>query len=248
VSAEAHASIFDRVLCGIDETPESLEAVRQGVRLRRPGGALHLFAAVYLAGAVAAGWSAPRIAEELERESGDALRRAREIAGPGTTSRLVNGPAVRSLLREVVDERATLLCVGSHGHRRVPGILFDYVSTTMLHEAPTAVLVAREPPDADAFPREIVVGDDGSQHAAAARAAADELVARLGASLTRVTADEHPVEALLEAAADADLLVVGSRGVHGVRALGSVSERVAHRAECSVLVVRGPGIGEQVLD
>ena len=39
---------------------------------------------------------------------------------------------------------------------------------------------------------------------------------------------------------DADLLVVGSRGLHGVRALGSVSERVAHRAPCSVLVVRLP--------
>jgi len=49
-----------------------------------------------------------------------------------------------------------------------------------------------------------------------------------------------PVEALIERAAevDADLLVVGSRGVHGMAALGSVSERVAHRAGCSVLVVR----------
>jgi len=247
VNADGYASaVFERVVCGIDDTPESLEAVRQAARLRRPGSTLHLFAAVYLAGAVAAGWSAPRIAEELEREAGAALRRARTIAGAGATSRLVNGPAVRSLLRELEDERATLLCVGSHGHRRVPGILFDYVSTTMLHESPSAVLVAREPPDPDAFPREVVVGDDGSQHAAAARAVADELVARLGASLTRVTAEEHPVETLLEASADADLLVVGSRGVHGVRALGSVSERVAHRAECSVLVVRGPGIGEHL--
>jgi nucleotide-binding universal stress UspA family protein len=43
---------------------------------------------------------------------------------------------------------------------------------------------------------------------------------------------------LVEAAAGADLLVVGSRGLHGLRALGSVSERVAHRASCSTLVVR----------
>ena len=52
--------------------------------------------------------------------------------------------------------------------------------------------------------------------------------------------DERPVDALVAAAADADLLVVGSRGLHGLRALGSVSERVAHRAGCSVLVVRPP--------
>jgi nucleotide-binding universal stress UspA family protein len=40
------------------------------------------------------------------------------------------------------------------------------------------------------------------------------------------------------AKATADLLVVGSRGVHGMAALGSVSEQVAHRAGCSVLVIR----------
>ena len=35
------------------------------------------------------------------------------------------------------------------------------------------------------------------------------------------------------------LVVMGSRGLGGVRALGSVSERVAHEAACSVLVARG---------
>ncbi|MGH3044059.1 MAG: universal stress protein, partial [Gaiellaceae bacterium] len=49
-----------------------------------------------------------------------------------------------------------------------------------------------------------------------------------------------PVGTLLSAAQNADLLIVGSRGLHGVRALGSVSERVAHKAPCSVLVVRPP--------
>jgi nucleotide-binding universal stress UspA family protein len=36
----------------------------------------------------------------------------------------------------------------------------------------------------------------------------------------------------------ATLLVLGSRQLRGARALGSVSERVAHDAPCSVLVVR----------
>lgn len=50
--------------------------------------------------------------------------------------------------------------------------------------------------------------------------------------------DASPVDALVAGAVRADLLVVGSRGLRGVRALGSVSERVAHQAPCSVLVVR----------
>ncbi len=34
------------------------------------------------------------------------------------------------------------------------------------------------------------------------------------------------------------LVVLGSRGLHGFSARGSVGERAGHRATCSVLVVR----------
>ena len=49
-------------------------------------------------------------------------------------------------------------------------------------------------------------------------------------------------EAIARAAGrlDADLLVVGARGLTGVKALGSVSEHVVHEASCSVLVARHP--------
>jgi nucleotide-binding universal stress UspA family protein len=56
----------------------------------------------------------------------------------------------------------------------------------------------------------------------------------------REDSPDAPVRALVAAAADADLVIVGSRGLHGVRSLGSVSERVAHEASCSVLVARAP--------
>jgi len=58
----------------------------------------------------------------------------------------------------------------------------------------------------------------------------------------REDSPDAPVAALLAAAADADLLVLGSRGLHGLKALGSVSERLAHRAHSSVLVVRRPAL------
>ncbi|MCI2416475.1 universal stress protein [Saccharopolyspora sp. K220] len=50
----------------------------------------------------------------------------------------------------------------------------------------------------------------------------------------------HAAQALLDAAADADLLVVGSRG-HGSfygALLGSVSQRCAQHANCPVVIVR----------
>jgi nucleotide-binding universal stress UspA family protein len=48
-----------------------------------------------------------------------------------------------------------------------------------------------------------------------------------------------PAEELLEAAADADLLVVGSRGAGGFKRLlmGSVSTQVSHHARCPVVII-----------
>lgn len=60
-----------------------------------------------------------------------------------------------------------------------------------------------------------------------------------------VEAETHMVtgdaaDALLEVAdaQKADLIVVGNRGMHGMtRVLGSVPNKVSHRAKCSVLIV-----------
>ena len=127
----------------------------------------------------------------------------------------------------------------------------------MLHRAPCSVLIAR--PGSDAFPRSVAVGYDGSEGAASAVAAARHVAGRFGVPLRVITvgevappeasalADEvavlepyegNPVDALLRASNGAGLLVLGSRGLRGPRALGSVSERIGHRATCSVLVVR----------
>lgn len=55
----------------------------------------------------------------------------------------------------------------------------------------------------------------------------------------------HAVKSLTEAAADGDLLVVGSRGAGGFSSLrlGSVSSGVARHARCSVVIVRGSATG-----
>ena len=62
----------------------------------------------------------------------------------------------------------------------------------------------------------------------------------------RVLVRASAADALLGAARNADLVVVGSRGVGGFRGLllGSVSHQVAHHASCPVVVVPATGRGE----
>ena len=56
----------------------------------------------------------------------------------------------------------------------------------------------------------------------------------------RLVRDHHPGRAIIEASADADLVVVGSRGHGGFAGLllGSVSQSVLEHANCPVVVVR----------
>lgn len=249
----------ERIVCGIDETPESLEAALQAARLRAPGGVLVLVAVAEVALAARAGWAAVRVADRIWGGCEDALRRAVALVQP-TSYRIVKGRPYLALLGQIERERATLVVLGTHEHRRAAGLVFGSVGTAVLCDAPCSVLVARRQPSGGGPPRRIVVGVDGSPPAAAAAAVAQELEARFSGELRAVTGlggkqvdsgvvselypeaeldPRPPVEAIVDRSRAADLVVVGSRGLHGWRAFGSVSERVAHRARCSVLVVRG---------
>jgi nucleotide-binding universal stress UspA family protein len=72
---------------------------------------------------------------------------------------------------------------------------------------------------------------------------AEEAAAVLAATGSEpVILDEYgsPHRAVAAAAAElgTTLVVCGSRGLHGIAALRSTSERIAHAAPCSVLVMR----------
>lgn len=77
------------------------------------------------------------------------------------------------------------------------------------------------------------------------RAAIEEMIAELGPRRpdnvsVRILNESHAAKALVEAANDASMLVVGSRGRGGFSGLmlGSVSQQCAHHAQCPVVVVR----------
>jgi nucleotide-binding universal stress UspA family protein len=255
----AQGSVFDRLVVGVDGTEPGFEACRQAAVLAAPGAPIEAVAVVHLADAIHTGLNAPRVTDQLQSEAEDALEQAVQILGSRARKRFVNGFVTEALLREIERADATALVIGTHGHRLATEILIGGVAGELLHKAPCSVLVARPPPNRAIFPGPIVVGIDGSDEADVALATGQQLARRFEAPLRIVVArrgknvdlprvhlraplaeesDEHPVEALVHASPGAGIVVIGSRGLHGLRALGSVSERVAHQSTCSVLVVR----------
>jgi nucleotide-binding universal stress UspA family protein len=257
VQARDTTRVFDRIVCGVDSSAESLEAARQADRLRSSEGLLRLATVADVNVAVHAGFSATRVLGELDAAARDALHSAVDAVHPSSTHLLAGDP-VPGLLDELRRSDATLVSVGPHGHSRMLGMLLGGMSTALLHEAPCSVLLARKPRFGP-FPASILCGVDGSDQSLVAAEVANDIAARFGSELVFVAAtggkpvdlerisdlgpevvddQRSPVEALVDLSHEADLLVVGSRGLHGFAALGSVSERVAHRAASSVLVVR----------
>jgi nucleotide-binding universal stress UspA family protein len=250
---------FDRIVVGVDGSEAGFEALRQAIVLLSPAGRIVAVSAYDPALAAEAGWGAASLSEHLRHEAEAARDRAAEELRPlaGSETRVAGGGAFGALIDTAEDERASLVAVGSHGGGRIAGIALGSVATSVVHRAPCPVLVAR-PQDGGTFVRGIVAGLDGSALSAEAESVARALASRLSVPLRAVVAtggkppaierlrwvyriewdDRTPVDAIVGASHEAGLLVVGSRGLHGLTALGSVSERVAHQARCSVLIVR----------
>lgn len=218
-------SVFEHVVGVVDGSSSALRAVRIAARVCAPGG---------------------HVAVVPLDEVGGHL-----------------GHRFDSVVAELERQAATLAVIRLDERNRAVGIAVGSVATHLLHDAPCSVLVVPDGLIRAGWPRTIAVGLDGSTQSAGAVTAAWELAERAGSKVRAVAAtgrpghadlelvrriapdfeahDARPVTALAEISEDVDLVVVGSRGLRGVRALGSVSERIAHEAHCPVLVVRTKG-------
>lgn len=263
----AEAIDFRTIVCGIDTSPQSLEAARQALVVGGEDAAYWGVSAWDPALAFHAGIHMAEVKKVLREEGEASLERLAEEL-PQVRPMLVQGKEVAALLGALSNLEADLVCVGASGTSRPAGIVFGSVATAMAHHAPCSVLVARPHRE---FPRVILHANDGSPESLEAARVAARLTARRSPTtlVTLHVSDDHgegvaketaemigitgvePVlrveqgsahRKIVEVANEvgASLIVMGSRGRTGLRALGSVSERVTHCAECSVLVVRPP--------
>lgn len=262
----APETAFRTVVSGIDGSPEALEAARQALKLGAEGAIYWGLAAWDPGFAVHGRLPGPDFWQILRDESRAALTAAHE-AIPELRPMLIRGRDVAALLAGIANLQADLVCVGSHGMSRPAGVLFGSVASAMAHFAPCSVLVARKRRSA-AFPRLLLHANDGSPESLDAAHVAGHLAARYDSTIVTLHVGEGQGRAVTEAAVaiidgcgretvvrveqgsphrrivevahetEADLIVMGSRGRTGLAALGSVSERVTHHADCSVLTVR----------
>ena len=145
-------SIFDHIVCGVDGTDESREAVSQVARLA-PASSRVTLCSVWNEGAsIAMGWSPSitTVPSFPKDELTAAVAATRELLprSLAVETVVVEGPPGPMMLTELGRQRATLVALGSHDHRRLTGIVLGSVTTQLLHESPCPVLLARAPPGA----------------------------------------------------------------------------------------------------
>ena len=112
--------------------------------------------------------------------------------------------------------------------RTMPGTRLTVVHVISTKDYP---VLMSETDDRDAEARATCIIDD-----------ALEIANSEGVTATSAVLHGHPVSQIIKFAEDnhAEMIVTGSRGLHGAKGLmvGSISEALTKRAKCSVLVVR----------
>lgn len=267
-SARRERPAFATVLCGVDGSETANEAVRQAALLGGPGARITLLGVAYEAGAgltERALLSPQRAREAVRRARPEAAPPGAEIAevvvaSSDVASMLLSEAKAHELVAVGARGRAEPRAAGI-ALATVPAVLTHRAPGPVL-------LARRPPEDARFPARILLASDESEGAQEAARIAAaiarghdsrvtvlhvgpggshrilaeetTELFETTGTEPTVVIEDGNAAARIVELAArdQSSLIVVGSRGLGGVKALGSVSERVAHRAPCSVLVVR----------
>jgi nucleotide-binding universal stress UspA family protein len=255
---------FTSILCGVEGNPASTEAARQAIALAGSGGDLQ-FTAVYTSFELGPDYHKDTLQNSLEEAA-----KLAGAAGVSASYELREGKyAIDVLLPE--SKEHDLLVIGTHGNSRTSGILFGSTASEAAHGAEQPLLIARESPGAEPFPKDILVASDGTQSSWEPVRAAVGIATSFDADVDviyvtdgRHDLDEPTLEAQLAEIAEktgrepalsrpdgnatkeivatakqkgSSLIVAGRRGLKGLKALGSVSERIVGSAECSVLLV-----------
>ena len=250
-------SVLDRVIVGVDRTDFGFEALRQTLALISPGGAVYAVTALDTSIAVHAGYSMRHVSDQLEEEAEKARAAAAEILNdrPNCTAKLAEAmqrrccgrpvaSTTRLCLRSAVAAAAASsasspvrrrLCFSTRQHNQCCWPACNGVSAGSRSGSWLASMVRSRPSPLFRWRTTSKLGSARRYRSWRLRRQDRRSRRRMGRARHRV-GPGAPVRRITRSLEICDLVILGSRGLHGVQALGSVSERVAHRAHCSTLV------------
>lgn len=244
---------FGRIVCAVNDCHCAQEAVHQATKLMGPGDTLSFVAVADARGVSPAGRATLDGAHATEAV--DAARAAAHADGIEASTVIVHERDVSGAILEAARD-AGLLVVGAHGHWRIaqtspvpalvargspelgfPGVVL--VGTRGIEDRHAAVVAANI---VAAHDTRVVLAHAGRSDSALRQALAEQAADVLeitGKDPVVVSVDGPPLDRLLGMASSigAGLVVLGSHGRRGPRPLASLSDRVAHHATCSVLVL-----------
>jgi nucleotide-binding universal stress UspA family protein len=248
---------LSRVLCGIDGSDADADAVRQAAVLAGPEGQLEIVCVMKASAADQAEQaleSAQAIATEVGTPTSARVESADDVwtglAGATAERDLLvlgDNPDSRSggIFHTPTSTRAlhdspipVLIARAGAGDFPQRIVVASDGGQASIHATAIAAAIARAHSSAVTM---VTIGHvETREHEHALHEEAAELTRALGVEPTIVLRTGEADEEIVAVArqAESSLLVMGSRGKHGIRALGSVSEKVAHNAPCSVLVAR----------
>jgi nucleotide-binding universal stress UspA family protein len=149
--------VFGDVLCAIDGSRGSAAAIRQALDLAGVSGLVEFLCVTDVRGV-----GANRVASVGSHRAELALAGAKALArdhGVRCETTLVHGPApVDEILER--QSRHDLLVVGSHRGSRPAGIMTGSTATFLTHRTHGPLLVARELPTLEPFPRRMLVATE----------------------------------------------------------------------------------------
>lgn len=261
------ATPFRSILCGVEGNPASTEAARQAIALAgqgEGGGKVH-FTAVYTSFELGPDYHRDTLESSLQEAAalaGDAgvaaetqLREAKyaiDVLLPESREHdlLVLGTHGKSRATGIMfgstaseaargTERPILICRDAPGSAAFPQSILFASDGTRASWAPAQTAAGL----AAAFGAtvDMIHVEDGDEEGR------DEVLEEQRAEIEKATGappsvsrtEGHPTKEIIATARErgASLIVAGRRGLRGLKALGSVGERVVSGAECSVLLV-----------
>jgi len=151
---------FHKILCPIDFSPGSQQAMRVATALATAAGAeLVLAHSTYVPPLAFAGdytFPAPVIqdlSDDAKRRLDDAVREVTALGAKRVSSRLLDGLPWTMLVAELDDPGYDLVVIGTHGRTGLSRILLGSVAEKIVRHAPCSVLVVRPDGEVKAFSR-----------------------------------------------------------------------------------------------